>query len=72
MAVTRSRSFVRSAPLSWATRRLSARRSSSLPPRRLRQWLKSERSCGKACWLFPGEVLKVRIVDPAIAHLLVG
>src|SRR5215471_17906098 len=35
--VTRAKSFVRSAALSCATRRLSARRSSSLPPRRLRQ-----------------------------------
>src|SRR5215469_9841581 len=48
--VTRAKSFVRSAPLSCATRKLSARRSSSLPPRRLRQWLRSERSCGNSCW----------------------
>src|SRR6516164_1076134 len=44
--VTRAKSFIRSAPLSCATRKLSARKSSSLPPRRLRQWLRSERSCG--------------------------
>jgi hypothetical protein len=34
--VTRAKSFVRSAPLSCATRKLSASRSSSLSPRRLR------------------------------------
>jgi hypothetical protein len=48
--VTRTKSFIRSAPLSCATRKLSARRSSSLSPRRLRQWLRSERSCGNSCW----------------------
>src|SRR5262249_26178348 len=48
--VTRAKSFVRSAPLSCATRKLSARRSSSLPPRRLRHWLRSGRSCGNSCW----------------------
>src|SRR5207253_6420166 len=48
--VTRAKSFVRSAPLSSATRKLSASRSSSLLPRRLRQWLRSERSCGNSCW----------------------
>src|SRR5262249_43075398 len=37
LGTTRAKSFVRSAALSCATRRLSARRSSSLPPRRLRQ-----------------------------------
>lgn len=34
---------------SCATRRLSASNSSSLSPSRLRQWLRSERSCGNAC-----------------------
>src|ERR1017187_4333293 len=48
--VTRAKSFVRSAPLAWATRRLSASSSSSLSPSRLRQWLRSERSCGNSCW----------------------
>src|SRR5215468_9672887 len=66
--VTRAKSFVRSAPLSCATRKLSARRSSSLPPRRLRQWLRSERSCG----ILSGEVLEVWIIDPAFAHAFVG
>src|SRR6201987_2815284 len=72
--VTRAKSFVRSAPLSCATRKLSARRSSSLPPRRLRQWLRSERSCGKLMLeeLLSGEVLEVWIIDPAFAHAFVG
>src|SRR5674536_66550 len=48
--VTRAKSFVRSAPLACATRRLSASSSSSLSPSRLRQWLRSERSCGNSCW----------------------
>ena len=48
--VTRSRSLVRNAPLSCATRRLSAMKSSSLSPSRFLQWLRSERSCGKVCW----------------------
>ena len=37
-------------PGSCATRRLSASSNSSLSPSRLRQWLRSERSCGKSCW----------------------
>src|SRR5450631_3351991 len=65
--VTRARSLVRSAPLACATRRLSASNRSSLSPKRLRQWLRSERSCGKVCW----KVLEVRVVDPALAHALV-
>lgn len=48
--VTRARSRVRNAPLACATRRLSAKSSSSLSPSRFLQWLRSERSCGKACW----------------------
>jgi hypothetical protein len=48
--VTRFRSLFRSAPLLCATRRLSASSSSSLSPSRLRQWLRSERSCGNSCW----------------------
>src|SRR6478735_12499516 len=48
--VTRLRSWPRNAPASCATRRLSASSNSSLSPSRLRQWLRSERSCGKACW----------------------
>ena len=39
--VTRLTSLVRSAPLSWATRKLSASSISSLSPSRLRQWLRS-------------------------------
>jgi len=39
--VTRAKSFVRNAPLSCATRKLSARRSSTLSPSRLHQWLRS-------------------------------
>ena len=62
---------MRSAPLSCATRRFSAKRSSSLSPRCLRQWLRSERSCGKTCWKNSGEVLEIRTIDPAIAHLFV-
>src|SRR5215813_9333344 len=48
--VTRLRSLVRSAPASCATLKLSASRSSSLSRRRFLQWLRSERSCGNACW----------------------
>src|SRR6478672_7460457 len=48
--VTRLRSWPRNAPAPCATRRLSASSNSSLSPSRLRQWLRSERSCGKACW----------------------
>src|SRR5262245_24287752 len=72
--VTRAKSFVRSAPLSCATRKLSARRSSSLPPRRLRQWLRSERSCGNSCWKnsSPVKCWKYGIIDPAFAHAFVG
>ena len=72
--VTRAKSFVRSAPLSCATRKLSARRSSSLPPRRLRQWLRSEQLVRKLVLqeLFSGEVLEVWIIDPAFAHAFVG
>ena len=47
--VTRAKSLVRSAPLSCATRRLSASSRSNLSPRRFLQWLRSERSCGKLC-----------------------
>ncbi|MCP1909845.1 hypothetical protein J2R96_002325 [Bradyrhizobium elkanii] len=46
---TRLRSWLRNAPVSCATRKLSASNSSSLSPSRLRQWLRSERSCGNAC-----------------------
>ncbi|MEH2609700.1 hypothetical protein V1293_001989 [Bradyrhizobium sp. AZCC 1693] len=42
--------LLRNAPLPCATRRLSASSSSSLSQNRLRQWLKSERSCGNVCW----------------------
>src|SRR6202051_5034732 len=48
--VTRLRSWPRNAPASCATRRLSASSSSSLSPSRLRQSLRSERSCGKLSW----------------------
>src|SRR5438876_7090222 len=66
--VTRAKSFVRSAPLSCATRKLSARRSSSLLPRRLRQWLRSERLEE----LLSSEVLEIRVIDPALARTFVG
>src|SRR6266568_8738515 len=48
--VTRARSLVCNAPVSCAILKLSANNSSSLSPSRLRQWLRSERSCGKTCW----------------------
>src|SRR5215831_13922541 len=72
--VTCAKSFVRSAPLSCATRKLSARRSSSLLPRRLRQWLRSEQLVRKLVLqeLLSGEVLEVWIIDPAFAHAFVG
>src|SRR5215467_2099562 len=72
--VTRAKSFVRSAPLSCAPRKLSARRSSSLPPRRLRQWLRSEQLVRKLVLqeLLFGEVLEVWIIDPEFAHAFVG
>src|SRR6516164_4004906 len=68
--VTRAKSFVRSAPLSCAMRKLSARRSSSLPPRRLRQWLRSEQLVRKLVLeeLLSGEVLE----DAAFARAFVG
>ena len=47
--VTRLRSWLRNARASCATRKLSVSNSSSLSPSRLRQWLRSERSCGNAC-----------------------
>src|SRR5262249_9827791 len=58
---TRAQSFVRRAPPPYAPRRLSARRSSSVPPRRLRQWLRSEQLVRKLVLqeLLSGEVLKV-------------
>src|SRR6185295_14277781 len=71
--VTRAKSFVRSAPLSCATRKLSARRISSLPPRvapmaqvraLVRKLVPEE--------LLSGEVLEVWIMDPAFAHPFVG
>ena len=46
--VTRLRSWLRNPPASYATRRISASSNSSLSPSRLRQWLRSERSCGNA------------------------
>src|SRR6266480_2451165 len=71
--VTRAKSFVRSAPLTCATRKLSARRSSSLSPRRLRQWLRSERSCGNSCWKNSSPVKCWKyVIDPAFAHAFVG
>ncbi len=51
------------------SRWLSASSSSSLSPSRLRQWLSSERSCGKACWKNSSrEELEMRVVDPTLAH----
>lgn len=44
--VTRLRSWLRNARPRAPPRRLSASSSSSLSPSRLRQWLRSERSCG--------------------------
>src|SRR5262245_59210413 len=58
--VTRAQSFIRSAPLSCATR------SGEIPacrPRRLRQWLRSERSCGNSC----SAVIEIRNHASAIA-----
>jgi putative transposase len=34
----------------WVHKTANVLRSSSLAPRRLRQWLKSERSCENSCW----------------------
>ena len=71
--VTRARSLVRSAPLSWASRRLSASGRSSLSPSR-----SPMAEVGALVWkgvleeLLTGEVLEVRIVDPALADALVG
>jgi hypothetical protein len=68
--VTRARSLVRSAPLWCATRRLSASNSSSL----LAQPLPPVAEIGALVRegvleeLLAGEVLEVRIVDPALAH----
>src|SRR5215470_12422654 len=70
--VTRLRSLVRSAPASCATLKLSASRSSSLSPRRFLQWLRSERRERMLEELLAGEVLEVRVVDPALAYLFIG
>jgi hypothetical protein len=72
--VTHSRSLVRNAPLSCATRRLSASKSSSLSPSRFLQWLRSERSCGKMCWKnsSPVKYWKIGVVNPSLAHPFVG
>src|SRR5207244_7766971 len=55
-------------------RKLSARRSSSLLPRCLRQWLRSERSCGNSCWKnsSPVKCWKYGVIDPALARTFVG
>jgi hypothetical protein len=68
--VTRLRSWLRNAPASCASRRLSASSSSSLSPSRLRQWLRSERSCGNACWKNSVSFRRLRIdYSPAISLL---
>src|ERR1700745_635665 len=71
---TRARSLVRGAPVSCAILKLSANSSSSLSPSRLRQWLRSERSCGKTCWKnsAPGKYWKLAVVEPALARLVTG
>ena len=45
-----------------------------MPPRRLRQWLRSEQLVRKLVLqeLLSGEVLEVWIIDPAFAHAFVG
>src|SRR5258708_39250450 len=72
--VTRLRSLLRSAPLLCATRRLSANSSSnfvaeSLSPMAQVGAFVRELVLKK---LFPGEELKVWIVDPALAHAFIG
>ena len=62
--VTRAQSFVRSAPLSCATRKLSARRSSSLPPEALAPMAQIRALVRKLVLeeLLSGEVLEVWII----------
>ena len=72
--VIRAKSLVRNAPLACATRRLSASSRSSLSPSRFLQWLRSgalvrEGVLGER---LAGEVLEVRVVDPALADTFVG
>jgi hypothetical protein len=45
-----------------------------LPPRRLRQWLRSERWCGNSCRKnsSPVKCWKYGSIDPAFAHAFVG
>ena len=45
-----------------------------MPPRRLRQWLRSEQLVRKLVLqeLLSGEVLEVWIIEPAFAHAFVG
>jgi hypothetical protein len=71
--VTRLRSRLRSALAACATRRLSARRRSSLSPSRLRQWLRSERSWGNSVkidrsWSNDGKVQPLAAPDIAIEN----
>ena len=73
--VTRAQSFIRSAPLSCATtRKLSARRSSSLPPEALAPMAQIRALVRKLVLeeLLSGEVLEVWIIDPAFAYAFVG
>lgn len=68
--VTRLRSWLRNAPASSATRRLSAKSSSSLSPSGLRQ-LAQVRALvreGVLEELFASEELEIRVVDPTLVH----
>src|SRR5262245_51750263 len=71
--VTRAKSLVRSAPLACATRKLSARRSSSFSPR-LAPMAQVRALVRKLVLeeLLSGEVLKVWVINPAFAHVFVG
>src|SRR5881398_219343 len=72
--VTRAKSFVRSAPLSCATRKLSARRSSSLLPKALAPMAQVRARVRKLVLeeLLSSEVLEIRVIDPALARTFVG
>src|SRR2546429_3461672 len=72
--VTRAKSFVRSAPLSCATRKLSARRSSSLLPKALAPMAQVRALVRKLVLeeLLSSEVLEIRVIDPALARTFVG
>ena len=72
--VTRLRSWLRNAPASCATRRLSASSNSSLSPEPLAPMAQVRALVRESVLeeLFAGEELEIRVLDPALAHPLIG